>query len=292
MKVRGRRRWPTALGLIGMSVVTATVVAASLRAQARGMVVLRIEPKVGDTLYTRFEQQVEMTGSTRLGNVDTTLEMHTSMLMLSRVLVQAEDNDGATVLTITDSVAVESTGGQGTVPPEPTRLAMQGTRLHMRITPQGSATILDPPDELTPDVQAVISQMPATLPKDPVPVGGSWSQVMSIPLASQATEAGAATLQTNYHLDSLSRDGRIAYISMRGTLTRDSTAAALPHGVRFASTGSMRGSLRVDRTSGWWTESTAIISVKSTLSPPPGAKANPVHFLVKIIQRMHSTDRP
>ena len=292
MKLRGMGRWRAVLGLIGMSVVTATLIAASLRAQERGMVLLRIEPRVGDTLYTRFEQEVEMTGSTRLGNADTTLEMHTSMLMLSRVLVQAEDNDGATVLTITDSVAVESTGGQGAVPPEPTRMAMQGKRLHMRITPQGSATVLDPPDELTPDVQAVISQMPATLPKDPVPVGGSWSQVMSIPLASQATEAGAAILQTIYHLDSLSRDGRIAYISMRGTLTRDSTAADLPHGVRFASSGSMRGSLRVDRTSGWWTESTAIISVKSTLSPPPGAKANPVHFLVKIIQRMHSTERP
>lgn len=254
--------------------------------------VLRINPKVGDTLYTRFEQQVEMTGSTRLGDADTTIELHTSMLMLSRVLVQAEDNDGATVLTITDSVSVQSTGEQGTVPPDAARLAMQGRRLHLRITPQGSATLLDPPDELTPDVQAVISQMPATLPEKPVPVGGSWTQVMSIPLAGEATADGAAILETTYHLDSLSHDGHIAFISMRGTLTRDSTAAALPHGVKLSSSGSMSGSLRVDRQRGWWTESTALISVKSTLSPPPGTKGNPVHFLITIVQRMHSTEEP
>src|SRR5690348_747430 len=274
------------------SVLAAAVLAVPLHAQERGTILLRINPKVGDTLYTRFEQQVEMTGSTRLGDADTTLEMHTSMLMLSRVLVQAEDNDGATVLTITDSVSVQSTGGQSYVPPDAARLAMQGKRLHLRITPEGSATLLDPPDDLTPDVQAVISQMPATLPDKAVAVGGSWTQVMSIPLAGQAAQDGAAILQTTYHLDSLSRDGRIAFISMRGTLTRDSTAAALPHGVRLSSSGSMTGSLRVDRKWGWWTESTALISVKSTLSPPPGTKGNPVHFVVTIVQRMRSSEDP
>lgn len=292
MRLERIGRQPYARRLAWWSLIVAVLLATPLHAQERGAILLRIHPDVGDTLYTRFEQQVEMTGSTRLGDADTTLEMHTSMLMLSRVLVQAEDNDGATVLTITDSVSVQSAGGDGAVPSEAARLAMEGKRLHLRITPEGSATLLDPPDELTPDVQAVISQMPATLPKSAVHVGGSWTQVMSIPLAGQAAQDGATILQTTYRLDSLSHDGRIAFISMRGTLSRDSTAAALPHGVRLSSSGNMSGSLRVDRQRGWWTESTAYISVKSTLSPPPGRKGNPVHFVVTIVQRMHSSEDP
>jgi hypothetical protein len=134
--------------------------------------------------------------------------------------------------------------------------------------------------------------MPATLPAEPVPVGGTWSKVMTIPLAGQVGEEGAAILHTTYRLDSLSSDGAIAYISMQGTLSRDSTAAALPHGVRFSSTGNMTGSLLVDRIRGWWSESAAVISVRSTLTPPPGGKAQPVHFQVRIVQRMRSTQNP
>jgi hypothetical protein len=274
------------------TIATAVLAAAPVEAQERGAVVLRIKPAVGDTLYTRFEQQVEMSGSTRFGDTDTTLVMHTSMLMLSRVLVQEADDDGTTVVTVTDSLAVQSTGAQGAMPPESVRQAMEGARLRMRITPEGSATILNSPDELTPDLQAVISQMPATLPSKPVPVGGSWSQVMSIPLANQAARDGDATLETTYRLDSLSADGTIAYISMHGTLSRDSTAATLPHGVKFSSTGSMTGQLLVDRARGWWSESAAIISFRSTLTPPPGGTAQPVHFQVRIVQRMHSREQP
>ncbi|HEX5436265.1 MAG TPA: DUF6263 family protein [Gemmatimonadaceae bacterium] len=266
---------------------------APLRAQARGAVTLRINPRVGDTLYTRFDQQVDMTGSTRLGNTDTTVVMHTSMLLLSRVLVQEADNGGTTVLTITDSVALASRGGRDEDMPSPAaQLAMQGQRLRLRITPEGSATILDTPDALAPDLQAVISQMPATLPDTPVRVGGSWSQVMAIPIPGELTEKDAATLHTTYHLDSLSRDGSIAYISMRGTLSRDSSAAPLPHGVKLTSTGSITGNLRMDRQRGWWTRSTAIIGVRSTLTPPAGRHAQPVHFEMTITQHMRATDHP
>src|SRR5919202_3736932 len=97
----------------------AAAVARPLAAQSGNAVSLRIRPRVGDTMYTRFEQEVEMTGTTRVGGADTTMTMTSNMLMLSHVLVQASDDRATTVLTITDSVAMATSGGAGTLtPPE------------------------------------------------------------------------------------------------------------------------------------------------------------------------------
>src|SRR5256885_10297192 len=52
-------------------------------------------------------------------------------------------------------------------------------------------------------------------------------KVMPIPLPGETDVQHGATLRALYRLDSLSADGDLAYISVRGTLTRDSTAAAL-----------------------------------------------------------------
>ena len=164
-------------------VLCATFVAAVPLPAQGGLrpVSLRIKPRVGDTLFTRSEQQMEMTATTRLGSVDTTMTVHTSMLMLSHTIVQESDEDGTTVASVTDSVAVSSTGGRSAKPSEDTRRALQGKRVRMRITPQGTATVLDGPDAPSRDVQALFAQMPATLPARPVAVGETWTQQTAIP---------------------------------------------------------------------------------------------------------------
>jgi hypothetical protein len=214
------------------------------------------------------------------------MTMRTSMLMLSHVLVQSSDDRGATVTTITDSVSLASVGMGAAVPPEAERRAMQGQRVRLRIALDGSASVLESPNDLAPDLRAVVSGMPSTLPDRPVAVGGTWEKIMAIPVAGQPTGGRAATLRATYRLDSLSTDGDVAYISMRGTLTRDSTAGTLPQGLRIASTGSITGGMRIDRRRGWWADSHATIDLRSTLTPVSGDGGPPMRVQTKIMQRM------
>jgi hypothetical protein len=260
--------------------------ASPLSAQRGRLVTLRIHPRAGDTLYTRFEQEVEMTGTTRLGAVDTTVTMRSSMLMLSHVLVQTSDERGATVTTITDSVSLASLGMHAMVPPESERRAMQGTRVRLRIAPDGSASVLESSGELAHEMRSVIPGMPSTLPDRPVAVGATWRKEMPIPVAGQASGAPAAMLRATYRLDSLSTDGSIAFISMRGTLTRDSTAHQLSHGLRITSTGTITGAMRVDRRRGWWADSHSTIELRSILTPATDSDTPPTRVQTKITQRM------
>jgi len=67
-------------------------------------VLLRIQPRAGDTMYTRFEQTVEMIGTRNVHSVDTTMTSRMDIMILSHSLVQGSDGHGTTVLAITDSV--------------------------------------------------------------------------------------------------------------------------------------------------------------------------------------------
>lgn len=255
-------------------------------------ILLEIRPRVGDTLHLRFEQQEEMRGTGRLGSsaADTTITMTRSMVLLSRVLVQSSDEEGTVVLTVTDSVAVSANGGRNAAPTESIRRALQGSRVRMRITPEGSATVLDDAGALTPDLQSITAQMPASLPRHPVSVGSTWRQVMPIPVAGHGGSGTAATLNSTYRLDSISRDGAVAYISMRGTLSRDAIAGgAAAEGIKITSSGSMKGTLVVDLKRKWWADSQASISVNSTLSPPGGASGEPVRVQSRISTWMRAT---
>lgn len=287
-----RRRAAWSPGRRGIALIALLVVAPALMAQSGRAIALRIKPHVGDTLYTRFEQHVEMVGTTRVGDADTTMRMTSTMIMLSHVLVRGSDETGTIVTTITDSVSLVAEGSGAATPPESARKAMQGRRVQLHIAPDGSATVLDAPDEFAPDVRAVVSGMPSTLPDRPVPVGGTWEKRMAIPVGGRAGGAHAATLRALYRLDSLSADGDIAYISMRGTLTRDSTAV-LPSHVRITSTGSITGNMRVDRRSGWWSDSFATIALTSFLTPTTLTPSmQPVRVETKITQHMQTGRAP
>ena len=82
---------------------------------------LRIQPRVGDTMYTRFEQSVEMVGTRNVHSVDTTMTSRMDIMILSHSLVQASDGHGTTVLAITDSVAMEGHGTGASAPNETIR---------------------------------------------------------------------------------------------------------------------------------------------------------------------------
>lgn len=274
------RRLVLAAGLLAL-------VASPAAAQGR-RVMLRIRPRTDDTLRTRFTQVVEMVGTMRRAGVDTTLTTRISTLLLSRVLVEGRDPQGTLVVTITDSVAVDAEGARRLAPTEAARRAMEGARVRLRIAPDGAATLLGHPDAAQPELEAVAA-MPATLPEHPVPVGGVWEKVMGVPVTDRSIGHGTARLRAIYRLDSLSADGSAAFISMRGTFTRDSTAAPL-HGLTVRSSGRVTGMLRVDRRRGWWSDSKLTIVENSTLTPTDG-DARPMRVRTTIHQEMHTTPR-
>lgn len=256
---------------------------------ARGQtsnIVLRIKPKVGDTLFTRFEQDVSMKGTVHIHGNDTTMTMHTSLLLLSRVLVQGSDETGTTITTITDSVSLISDGQPAE--PEEIRRAMEGQRVRLHIAPDGSAAVIEVPPQLSADIRAVVSGMPATLPDGPVTVKQSWQRVTSLPVVGDANKGYAAVLRATYRLDSLSSDGMLAFVSMHGTITRDPGSRPLANGLRVSSSGTVTGMLCVDRRRGWWIDARATIGLVSTLIPTATATATPVRMQTDITQHMHT----
>jgi hypothetical protein len=277
----------------GILAAVLVLVTFPLHAQSSRTVTLRISPRAGDTLYTRFEQTVEMSGTTHVGDSDTTMTMKSSLLLLSHIIVEASDKSGATVSAVTDSVALSSWRMGRPMPSETARRAMQGKRVQLRIAANGSATVLEAPDELASDVRAAVSAMPSTLPDRPLAVGQTWKKTTAIPMSASTGGSGAAgraaMLTATYRLDSLSADTTVAFISMHGTLKRDSSAAPLSRGIRVTSTGQITGAMRVDRGRGWWANSDAIITLESVFTPAsPGSHSRPMRVLTRIEQRMRT----
>ena len=253
---------------------------------------LEIRPKTGDTLHMRLDQQVLMTGTTKVGRNDSTMSVLTSTHVLARVVVEGSDPAWTNVLTLTDSIGIVSRGGRSQKRGEDARRTLQGKRLRMRISPEGNAEITENPDGLSDELALMVGRMPATLPKHAVSVGQTWTQDIGVPLAGTGNR-GAGVLQTTFRLDSLSPEQRIAYISMHGTFKRDSlTQGDLPAGAKLSSTGILKGSMRVDRMRGWMTDSRATITVNSLLTPPPGTSDQPMRFHMRISQHMRAVDRP
>jgi hypothetical protein len=228
-------------------------------------VMLRIQPRVGDTMYTRFEQSVEMIGTRNVHSVDTTMTSRMDIMILSHSLVQGSDGHGTTVLAITDSVSMEGHGTGATAPTETIRHAMQGRQARL-IARDGSAELLGASDDVTPEVEALYSGMPATLPERIVAVRSTWERTAFIPVSQESDSAHSAKVRTTYRLDSLSSNGNFAYISIHGTISRDSAAALVSESLRVGSTGTVTGHMTMDRKHGWWVQSEISIAIKSIVT--------------------------
>jgi uncharacterized protein DUF6263 len=254
-------------------------------------VMLQIKPKVGDTLRLRIEQEMEISGVGKVRDADTTMTMRSSMLMLSRSIVVHSDNEGTIVRSITDSVAVDmgATDPRVASLSDQARRALQGKEVRVRFSRQGSATVVEADPDIPRDLQSVFSQLPATFPRYQVSVGSTWKQRIPIPDAGQGQIAG--TLEAVFRLDSLTQRGKHAHISMRGTLTRDSTASAIPGGARMTMTGTVTGFMILDRGRGWVTDASTEMSVRSHIDPPAGSALPPVKMRMRLVQRQRTMDK-
>ncbi|HWG53990.1 MAG TPA: hypothetical protein VN677_11910 [Gemmatimonadaceae bacterium] len=265
--------------------ILACVLAAPAAAQAGAGVVLAIKPRLGDTLVTRFEQRLEMTGTARLHGADSTRRTSGSMLMLSRALVQGRDEDGTEIAMIVDSVAL---GGMNAgMNLEQLRRAAQGRRVNLRITPDGAITVLQRSVADMPDLGALVSALQSTLPAAPVAPGASWRRAMAVPVAGASDAEHVAMLSAVYRLDSLSADSSQAWISMHGTISRSAPASA-GQSARVESTGEVTGGMQIDRALGWWVESHATITLTTTLTPGIPGTSRPARVETRITEEMRA----
>jgi hypothetical protein len=272
------------------AVTAALLAGASVPAHAQ-RVMLRIQPRVGDTMYTRFEQSVEMIGTRNVHSVDTTMTSRMNIMILSHSLVQGSDGHGATVLAVTDSVAMEGHGTGASAPNETLRHAMQGRQAKLHIAHDGSAELLGASDDVTPEVEALYSGMPATLPEKLVSVRSSWERTAFIPVSQESDSAHSARVRTTYRLDSLSSNGTYAYISIRGTISRDSAAALVSESLRVGSTGTVTGHMTMDRKHGWWVESEIAITIRSVVTRIVDPVST-MHVQTHIVQSMQTRIAP
>ena len=184
--------------------------------------------------------------------------MTTVTEVFSRAIVQSASPEGATVLAVTDSIRTAVSPGK---PGTPRRVRGNERSMQLRVGTDGGATVVD--SDASAELRAVFGQMPAMLSKTPVAVGGKWKREMRIPIAGEVGANGL--VRATFTLDSLGRNGDMAYISMKGTLLHDHR-----DGSNSELDGWMTGSMQLDRRLAWITETRAEIDVTSLYRPKGG----------------------
>jgi hypothetical protein len=233
-------------------------------------VLLQIRPRVGDTLRMHLSQTVEMTGTTRDKPGDKPSTMTTSIEVFTRAIAQQWTSGGTLMQTITDSVAM-SPKTPGSLA-ELRRRAREAKPVWLRVSPDGAMEMVDDGDPHS-ELRQLFGEMPAMLARTAVSVGESWTREMQIPLSSEPGAMGS--VRATFRLDSLRRNGDIAYISMRGSMSRINTPGAPPAGPGYGTSGQLSGSIQIDRRLGWITDSKSSIIVRSTIASNSTRKGEP-----------------
>ena len=263
-----------------VALVVVSLIASAARAQP---VTLRIAPPVGETVRMRLDQRVEMSGTTRMADGDSTATVVTTLLVISRAFVERRERDATVLVTSADSVAAASSGADSAVVADEMRRALQGKRLRLRVAPDGATEIVGGALDAAPELSALFSQMPATLPNKPIPVGETWSRVMRAPIdPSLGDKSGGGKLDATFRLDSLSKNGESAFVSIVGTLSRP--AASKNGQATLTMSGSMNGGLVIDRRRGWINDARMTYVVRSVLTPITGTSGAAMHFRMKVTQ--------
>jgi hypothetical protein len=234
----------------------------------------------------RLEQQTEL--STRrqdMQQAPAAAVASTTTITFSRAVIESGVATSTTILAITDSVFV--TNGPLSKGVAPMIRQSPGQRVRLQIAPDGSLTM---PSENPAQKGATqsASLIPATFPTKPVSVGDKWMR--EAPLPAGSSQLGASIVgwvQATFRLDSLTRNGELAWVSIDGKLTPDPAGAKLD-GVTTVDAGSVEGYMVLDRQRGWLTESRFTIIANSTLRQPFGVASQPVRFEIRLIQSLRT----
>lgn len=241
-------------------------------------VLLELKPRAGDTLRMRLDQQTEITGTREGGRP---LNVTTSVRMFSRAIVLGADGSAALILAITDSVTVQSNDEHALALAEQARRGMEGRQVKLRLVPDGTVGIADADRTVAREVKDMVSIMPGSFPKEPIAVGDTWVREMPIPGSAPMNLPAGGSVRARFRLDSLSRGGDLAFVSMRGTFLAADDAQR-----EDAAGGSVSGSLVVNRKRGWLSESRFLIQMRATVPMTSRDSRAPLRFRTRITQYM------
>jgi len=247
---------------------------------------LQIRPHVGDTLRMRLDQATEMTGTRKGAASESSSSMTTSLRVYTRAVVEGSSTTSTTLVTYTDSAFVAT--GEKRQPSNESPLGVAGMKVRVRVMPDGTVEMADANASL--DASETLALIPAALPKETVEVGSTWKREMTLPTTSSIGRTPGGRLTASFHLDSLTRGGDLAYISLRGEMLPDEHAERSALAPRLDK-GLVTGTLLLDRKRGWLTDSRFDISVQSTLVPPTAGDSTVMHFTMRVTQRMRTLDR-
>lgn len=280
---------PTASSVLRLTVLMIAWLASSgaLLAQVASPIVLRLHPSVGDTMRTLLEQQTEVTATTPGNSFAPARSVTTTMAIHSRSIVRAVLATRATVLTVIDSAKMSTTDAHAAAMTAQTQRALEGQQMLLELGADGAVeSARDIRGVLVPRALAeAMASMPAVLPKSAVAVGGQWVREMPLPAGGPLGARGAGHVRATFHFDSLQKGGGIAYVSMRGEILSDSAS----QGVDLS--GTVAGSMQLDRIRGWMTDSRFVVVVKSIVTPPVEMGVAPMRFMTKVTQRLRTMDK-
>lgn len=239
---------------------------------------LEIRPQVGDTIYMRLDQEIEVTGS-NVGAAGAPKSMTGAVHVRTRAIPIRRLVNGSLVHAITDSIALTPIGG---VPVTTPRGALEGATVTMIVGHDGGMEVIDTGGH---DGKAAPFFPPVApmLPEAPVGVGGRWTRSLELPIGNGS--AGLARVQANFRLDSLSGNGDIAYITMNGTLSR--IGAPGRSGSSQRSTGTLSGRLQLDRRLGWIRDTQLVLNVHTVITSGEPDRT-PAQMQMKVTQRIRA----
>jgi hypothetical protein len=258
---------------------------AEAQAQTRiERIVLELRPRAGDTLRLRLDQTTEMSG---IRNGGTTRVMSTTLQMYSRAIVESTTAASATILALTDSVVVSGSDERARTLAAETERQLAGKQMRVRMAPDGTVSIAEPQASISREVNDLVSIMPASFPRGSVAVGDTWLREMPIPPSTSMGVPLGGMVKAAFRLDSITSDGNVAFLSLKGTMhpLGDAAASADPR----ALVGSVNGSMIVDRRRGWLSESRFLIETRASL-PRIGTTA-PMQFRLRITQHMRVLEK-
>lgn len=274
--------------LIRWSLALLVLVSTSARAQRMQ---LELRPRVGDTLRMRLDQVTEMSVTRGRDAVKATSVVATRLRMYSRAIVESATPAAAVILAVTDSVDVSAGDDRALALAQQTRRQLEGRRMRLLLSPDGTVGLAEQATTVAKEVSELVSVMPASFPRDPVAVGDTWVLEMPIPPVARLGVAAGGVVRASFRLDSVARGGGVAYVSMRGTLQQRPISASSEQ----ALSGSVDGSMVVNRRRGWLSESRFLVQMRTTVTSrggsAAGAGASPLHVRMKITQHMRVIDK-
>ena len=250
-------------------------------------VLLRVHPRVGDTLHTRLEQQTEMSATVPGASGRTTKTTTSSVTLTSRTIVQASSPASTLVITIVDSAVLSTSDEHGAAQVAAAERTLRGQQLVLQLGADGTVeSARDARGVPVPrDVADAMSAMPAVFPRRLVAVGEQWTRELPLPAGGPLGARGAGHVNAAFRLDSLDRNGNVAFVSMRGDILPD----ADNQGVQLS--GGVTGAMQVDRQRGWMTDARFTVMVRALVAAAPSSGLAPMRFVTRVTQRLRTMDK-